>query len=213
MTEKNWTNLHKNYSKEDWIHKPSIFAEQAIEYFPEHGSLLELGAGHGQDGLYFAAHGFTVTSTDLEIASLEANIENASEDIKEHISAKKVDLRKPLSFDQSFDVVYAHLSLHYFDEQTTKRIFEDIYSILKPNGILAFFTNSVDDPEYGTGIKLEEHYFEVDGVAKRYLNVDEAKRFAFKFKPLLIDNNGETYKDAAKGIHHLIRFIGQKVNE
>jgi hypothetical protein len=48
------------------------------------------------------------------------------------------------------------------------------------------------------------------GVPKRFLNVDEAREFAHSFRPLLVDNNGETYKDSAKGVHHLIRFIGQK---
>ena len=88
MDDKNWTNLHKNYSKQDWITKPSIFAKQAIEYFPKQGNILEIGAGHGQDGLFFASQVFTVISTDLEISSLEENIANADQEIKKRISAK-----------------------------------------------------------------------------------------------------------------------------
>lgn len=210
MSDKSWVNVHKNYSKQDWIHKPSIFAEQAVEYFPKKGNMLEIGAGHGQDGLFFASQGFNVISTDLEVASLEANVAQADQEVKKRITARKLDLRTPFNLDQKFDIIYAHLSLHYFDEKTTKRIFEDIYNSLNPNGILAFFTNSVDDPEYATGSKIEEHYFEIDGVPKRYFDVAEAKKFAHRFKPLLADNNGETYKDAAQGIHHLIRFIGQR---
>jgi len=210
MNDKNWTNLHKNYSKQDWITKPSIFAEQAIEYFPKQGKILEIGAGHGQDGIFFASQGFSVIGTDLEISSLEENVVNADLEIRKRISATKLDLRNHFEFNEKFDVVYAHLSLHYFDKKTTERIFEDIYTSLKPGGILAFLTNSVDDPEYNTGNKIEEHYFEIEGVAKRYLDVDEAKKFAYRFNPLLADNDGETYKDAARGIHNLIRFIGQK---
>jgi SAM-dependent methyltransferase len=213
MDDRNWTNLHKNYSKQDWITKPSIFAEQAIDYFPKQGNILEIGAGHGQDGLFFASQGFTVISTDLEISSLEKNIANADQEIKKRISAQKLDLRNHFEFNEKFDIIYAHLSLHYFDEKTTERIFKDIYNSLKPNGILAFFTNSVDDPEYNTGDKIEEHYFEIEGIAKRYFDVDEAKKFAHRFNPLLADNNGETYKDAAQGIHNLIRFIGQKLED
>jgi len=211
MNDKNWANLHKNYSKQDWINKPSIFAEQSLDYFPEHGRLLEIGAGHGQDGIYFASHGFDVTSTDLEIMSLNKNILRTQAKAQAKISAEQLDLRNPFRFDEKFDVVYAHLSLHYFDKATTERIFSDIYKALKSDGILAFFTNSVDDPEYGTGTKIEEHYFEIDGIPKRYFNIEEAKRLAQHFTPLLADNNGETYKDAAQGIHHLIRFIGKKL--
>jgi SAM-dependent methyltransferase len=211
MKDKNWTNLHAIYSKEDWINKPSIFANESIEYFPKYGRILEIGAGHGQDGFYFASQGFNVVCTDLEIISLDKNISGADAKIQEKVEIEQLDLRKPFHFEEKFDVIYAHLSLHYFDQATTKRIFEDIYNTLKPNGILAFFTNSVDDPEYGAGTKIEEHYFEIEGVAKRYFDVKAAKTFAHQFIPLLADNNGETYKDAAKDVHHLIRFIGQKV--
>lgn len=210
MNDKKWADLHTIYSKQDWINKPSIFAGQATEYFPKQGRILEIGGGHGQDGLYFASLGFEVVCTDLEITSATENILHADKAVQERITAKQLDLRNPFQFEEKFDVVYAHLSLHYFDRKTTERIFDDIYQILKPNGIFAFFTNSVDDPEYGTGKKIEEHYFEIEGVAKRYFNIEEATKFSHQFKPLLVDNNGETYKDAAKGIHHLIRFIGQK---
>jgi len=40
-----WQDIHKNYKEQDWIDKPSIFAEQALPYFPKNGRVLELGAG------------------------------------------------------------------------------------------------------------------------------------------------------------------------
>lgn len=131
---------------------------------------------------------------------------------KDKIKTETVDIRQPLPFQEnSFDVVYAHLSLHYFDQSTTERIFDDIKRIPKPNGVLAYFTNSTSDPEYDTGKKLEEGYYDVEGEPKRYFNVETARRFAKDFSPLLLDNNGETYKDSAKGVHNLIRFIGRKI--
>jgi hypothetical protein len=42
-----WKNAHVRYSSKDWIKKPTIFATQAINYFPKSGSILELGAGQG----------------------------------------------------------------------------------------------------------------------------------------------------------------------
>jgi len=204
MADDFWAKLHHIYSNEDWITKPSLFAETAIDYLPVSGSILELGAGLGQDSAYFADHGHIVTSTDL-------NIDQLQKLAGEKFAVKGVDLREQLSFeDASFDVVYAHLSLHYFDRHTTESIFDEIYRVLKPNGILAFFTNSTSDSEYNTGQKVEEDYFNTEGTLKRYLNVESAKQFAHSFEPILADNNGETYKDRAKGVHNLIRFIGKK---
>ncbi len=43
-----WKDLHANYQAQDWVDKPSLFAETAVQYFPKTGRILELGAGHGQ---------------------------------------------------------------------------------------------------------------------------------------------------------------------
>lgn len=204
MADDYWAKLHDTYSTKDWIRKPSLFAQTARHYLPGSGRLLELGAGLGQDSAYFAGLGYDVTATDLNVGRL-------NELAQGKFAAKAVDLRQPLPFaDASFDAVYAHLSLHYFDRHTTEAIFDEIYRVLTAGGVLAFFTNSTDDPEYDTGTQIEPDYFEIEDVPKRYLNVETATRFAHAFTPLLADNNGETYKDNAKGVRNLIRFIGMK---
>jgi hypothetical protein len=83
--------------------------------------------------------------------------------------------------------------------------------VLKPGGIIAFFVNSTSDPEYGTGTQIESDYFQIDKFAKRYFSVASTRKFVSDFYEIsLIDDLGETYKDAAKGIHNLVRFIGAK---
>lgn len=211
MSDTVWSSVHDDYKKQDWINKPSLFAETAVMYFPKEGNILELGAGQGQDSRYFAKLGYNVVSTDFEETALRQNEAKLTSAIASQVTTKKVDLRHELPFeDESFDVVYAHLSLHYFDRATTYRIFSEIHRVLRPHGVLAFFTNSVEDPEYNSGIKLEENYFMIDKTAKRYFDVSSAALFAKDFSPLLLDNKGETYKDRAKGVHNLIRFIGTK---
>lgn len=211
MSDTVWQDLHNDYKDRDWIGKPSLFAETAITYFPDKGKVLDLGAGQGQDSRFFAEHGYEVTSTDLEATALEQNKAKLSGELEQKVVLQEVDLREELSFDDaSFDVVYAHLSLHYFDYETTVRLFGEIQRVLKPGGLLAFFTNSVHDPEYNTGTKLEDDYFQIDQTSKRYFSVETARAFARYFDVILLDDHGETYKDRAKGVHSLIRFIGTK---
>jgi methylase of polypeptide subunit release factors len=69
-----WKELHSNYQEQNWIKKPSLFAETAIQYFPKSGRILELGTGHGQGSFFFASHGYEVLSTDIEISSLKLNL-------------------------------------------------------------------------------------------------------------------------------------------
>jgi SAM-dependent methyltransferase len=207
MSDNIWSKLHDDYEKRDWINKPSLFAETSIDYFPESGKLLDLGAGVGQDSVYFTQKGYEVTATDLDTTKLEENI--AENNLS--VNVQRVDLRETLPFENnSYDVVYAHLSLHYFDKFTTEEIFAEILRILKPGGILAFFTNSVNDPEYNSGRQIEPDYFEIDGTPKRYLSVKTAEGFAHDFEIIIADDKGETYKDSVRGIHNLIRFVGRK---
>lgn len=206
-----WSDLHKNYKTRDWIDKPSLFAETAVTYFPETGRVLDLSAGQGQDSRFFAEHGYEVVSTDLEESALAESKSKLSDELKPKMTIQKVDLREELPFEAaSFDVVYAHLSLHYFDFETTERLQGEVQRILRPGGIFAFFVNSVDDPEYNTGTRLEKDYFQVGDVTKRYFSVNTARKFAQYFDVSLLDNHGATYKDRDKGVHNLVRFIGMK---
>jgi SAM-dependent methyltransferase len=205
-----WKTLHSHYQKQEWIQRPSIFAETAVTFFPKKGTVLELGAGIGQDSIYFASLGYQVVSSDIEINSLSSNLCHQDETIVNNITIEKIDLSNRLPFkDNVFDVVYAHLSLHYFDKNTTQQIFDEIERVLKPGGIIAFLSNSINDPEYRTGVYLEDDFFLIGKAKKRYLSLESVREFTKQFHPLLLDDQGETYKDQAKGVKSLIRYIGQ----
>lgn len=128
------------------------------------------------------------------------------------MTTEKLNLKNGFPYKEAtFDIVYAHLSLHYFTEKITKQIFDEIRRVLKAGGIVAVFTNSTSDPEYNIGKKIEEDLFEIEGMEKRFFSIDSMKKFAKDFEIVLLDNQGKTYKDEAKGVHNLIRFIGKKI--
>lgn len=206
-----WSDLHKHYQTQDWIDKPSLFATEIIEMLPQQGKILELGCGLGQDSQFFAKYGHEVTATDIEQTLLDIDERKEPPDVRARVSFKQMDLREKFPFqDETFDIVYAHLSLHYFHKTATQDIFSEIERVLKPHGMLAFLVNSTSDPEYKTGTEIEPDYFYIDNAMKRYFTVDSAAEFAKNFDPKILDNKGETYKDAKKGVHHLIRFVGKK---
>lgn len=211
MSKNTWSKIHSYYEKQDWINRPSLFAKEVINYFPQSGKVLDLGAGQGQDSRYFAKKGHEVVSTDMSDSALAINQEKITDEIKDKISVRKLDLSKNFPYpDESFDILYAHLSLHYFDRETTMKIFNEIERVLKKGGTLAFLVNSTNDPEYGTGLTIEDDFFEVDNTQKRYFSVQTVKDFTSDFETILLDDSGETYKDRVKGVHNLIRFVGRK---
>ena len=209
MTKKHWNKAHvEEYSKLDWIRKPSIFAEQCIQFFPKTGNILEIGAGQGGDARFFHSLGYTVTATDYSNEALklaQARVEG--------VHFQNLDTEKGLPFEkESFDIVYSHLALHYFDAKTTRRIFEDIHRVLKQGGVFATLTNTVNDPEKEefNYIELEPDYFQdPKGVKKRYFSPDDMRFFTQDlFEPIILDAHGATYKDSKP---NLIRFIGKKI--
>lgn len=84
--------------------------------------------------------------------------------------------------NNSFDIVYAHLSFHYFDQKTTFGIMNEIERILKPGGVFAFLTNSIHDPEYNTGNLLEKDFFLIGKVIKHYFSIESARRLTRSFQ-------------------------------
>lgn len=201
--QKFWSKVHKDYVAKGYAGKPSIFAQEFADILAKEGvktgKILELGAGLGQDGKFFADKGFDVVSTDLIKSDgvLELNMQNT-----------------PWRFPtEEFDIVYAHLSLHYFDRRTTENIFAEIYRVLKFGGTFAFFVNSKSDPEYDKNVEIENGLVKFDGKLKRFFDTDLALELSSNFGVILCDNRGETYKDSEKGIHNLIRYVGKKEPE
>jgi hypothetical protein len=55
--------------------------------------------------------------------------------------------------------VYAHLSLHYFEDDVTANIFLNIYEILNEGGLLFVKCKSTKDPLFGRGQHLGGNRF------------------------------------------------------
>lgn len=207
--KKIWKNIFNKYQRIGLNDKPSIFAKEVINFFKNKTLLLDLGSGLGQDSKYFAENGLTVICTDVSRYALsiaKKNIKN------KNVIFRKVDLSTKLPFENnSFDIVYSHLALHYFDEKITKQLFKEIHRILKPNGIFTTLFNTIEDPEIKEEHfkKIEKNYYqEGDGLKKRYFCVNCLKGYTRDlFKTIIADNKGKTYKDE---IECLIRFVGTK---
>lgn len=206
-----WDAQHEQYAQKDWINKPSIFAEWVMQYFPPHGTLLDLGGGQGQDAQYFLEKGYSVSLVDFAENALSKAKERMLLSYSEKLSIKHHDMIEPLPFQkEKFDIVYSHLALHYFTKEKTHEIFREIHRVLKLGGIVALLVNSVADPECKTGEKIEEDFFKINNIAKRYFSIESIQSFLFQFQTLIADANGETYKDREIGVHNLIRFVGKK---
>ena len=172
--ENYWNETHKKYSinkptYDDWLDKYSLTLNKCKS------PVLDLGCGLGNDTLYLVKKGFSVIACDYSNVALE----QVNQNIKD-VKTMQLDISLPLPFeDNSFDLIIADLSLHYFDEKTTINIMKEIKRILKPNGNLLARVNSTSDLNYGAGKgeKLEDNYYFVEGYNKRFFSINDAEKF------------------------------------
>jgi SAM-dependent methyltransferase len=209
-----WDRRYANYTKRDILEKPSIFARFVSGYLPDRGNIIELGAGNGRDSRFFARNGFEIISTDFSEAACNLNNSLMPDDLKSRITIRQLDMTNDFPFpDVYFDIVYAHLSLHYFSMPVTRHIISEIGRILRAGGIFAYLVNSTSDPEYGQGPRLEEDYYQIGEDTKRYFSIESAEKLASGFEIMVLDDLGEAYWQSERGAHNLIRFIGKKAEK
>lgn len=117
--------------------------------------IVDLGCGLGNNTFYLLQKGKEVLACDYSEVALET-IQKEAPQIKTCL----FDMTEPFPIQDNYtDIVIADLCIHYFPEDTTKQIIKEIKRILKPNGVLLFRVNSVDDSNFVVNHeKLEDHF-------------------------------------------------------
>lgn len=157
--------------------QPSAPAVHAAEAFRTAGSVnvLELGAGHGRDALFFAREGFTVQATDFSATGLE-QLEDAAraQGVAKRVTTVVHDVRDPLPLeDSSVDAVFAHMLLCM--ALSTKEIHalaDEVRRVLRPGGVFVYTVRHTGDAHYGTGTAHGDDIFEHGGFAVHFFPRD-----------------------------------------
>ena len=164
-----------------------------LEKFNE-SKFLDLGCGIGADTQYLIERGYKVISVDY---SKEA-INNINLNIKGG-EGKILDMNEKFTFDDnSFYLIIADISLHYFNEEKTKHIMNEIKRILKKNGILLARVSSINDKYYGAGSgdEIEERFYDHGSYSQRYFNEDDLKKYFGIIGKFSFVEKGMTRKEA-----------------
>ena len=117
-------------------------------------SLLELGAGTGQDSLFFMENGLSVTAVDLS----EKHVERCKQ---KGIEAYVMDFSKMSFNDSTYDCVYAMNCLLHVPNEYIVTVLKEIKRVLKDEGI-AFLC------QYGG--KCEEGVMDKYGMGDRFFS-------------------------------------------
>ncbi|MFG3268543.1 class I SAM-dependent methyltransferase [Streptomyces bobili] len=126
--------------------------------------VLELGAGHGRDTLYFAREGFSVMATDFSPVGLEQLREAAAaQGVAGQITTAVHDVREPLPLaEASVDAVFAHMLLCMaLSTQEIHALVAEVRRVLRPGGCFVYTIRHTGDAHYqagtGHGVDIWEH--------------------------------------------------------
>jgi SAM-dependent methyltransferase len=173
------------------------YAVECEERFPRNAHVLDLGCGAGDDSGYFAEKGHDVIAIDLSAPLIDIAAQRYAD--QPNLEFRVGDVRRPFAVSgQSLDVVYARLSLQYFDHATTLGIFGEIAWVLRPGGQFFFACRSTDDPLYGKGDELEPDFFELDNHTRHFFHPDYATE--------LLEENGFTKIEVVTGEQRLYGY-------
>ncbi|WP_198358697.1 class I SAM-dependent methyltransferase [Streptomyces fildesensis] len=157
--------------------EPSNPAVHAASVFRTPGAMdvLELGAGHGRDALFFAREGFTVQATDFSAVGLEQLRDAARfQGVEERVTTAVHDVREPLTLpDASVDAVFAHMLLCM--ALSTKEIHAavgEVRRVLRPGGVFVYTVRHTGDAHYGTGTGHGDDIWQQGGFAVHFFQRD-----------------------------------------
>jgi ubiquinone/menaquinone biosynthesis C-methylase UbiE len=184
------------YSKNSTAKEHSDFAKKALEEIQKNKfkKILEIGFGDGRDTLFFSGTDIDITATDYSDAAVKKLQEEISHKKIKNVTCIIADTAKDLSnFKQEeFELIYAHLTLHYFDDKTTRKIFSEICRLLKHSGMLFARVKSTDDPLYGKGNQIEKDMFEC-GHTRHFFSEDYMKEMLKEFEIVSIRKEKRDY--------------------
>lgn len=152
-------------------------------------TLLDLGCGAGQDAVYFAKQGLRVTAADFSEAGIKlvpkkiSNLQSLCLDISD------INLKS-----NSFDIIYAHLSLHYFDDNATTQIFDKLYSVLKKGGLIFIKCKSTGDALYGVGEKIGPDMYYKNNHVRHFFSKEYMKEKLARFDLIKIRKTSSVYR-------------------
>tara|TARA_B110001454_G_scaffold52380_1_gene51230 strand:- start:1864 stop:2517 length:654 start_codon:yes stop_codon:yes gene_type:complete len=171
---------------------PSIPAKKSLKLFQNQNisKIIELGAGLGRDTIYFAKNSIHVVVLDYSQSGLEAINQKAKKNsLSNSITTNFFDVRKKLPFeDNSVEACYSHML--YCMALTTselENLNNEIYRVLKPNGINIYTVRHTKDGDYKNGIHRGEDLYEKDGFIVHFFSEKKVKSLLKGFKNISID--------------------------
>lgn len=176
-----WNNVYKSNST-FFGEQPSNFALICFNHMKTNNvkKVLELGAGHGRDTIFFATNGIEVEALDYSVIAVEI-LDKVAKEKRLPVKPWIFDVKNsPLPFpDGYFNAVYSHMLLNMrFSLEELHFIFSEIRRVLKPKGLNFFSVRNHNDKSYDRGIEIDKGIYDINGFQIRFFTEKEMRDLA-----------------------------------
>ena len=196
----NVLNQQSQHWEKNFSSKPEMFgldpsepAKKSLKLFQEKkiNKIVELGAGLGRDTIFFAKNSIHVNALDYSGSGIKIINEKAEkQNLSKYISTKIFDVRKKLPFeDNSIEACFSHmLYCMALTLNELENLNNEIYRILKPNGINIYTVRHTNDGDYKKGIHRGEDLYENDGFIVHFFSKEKVNSLLNGFQNLKLEN-------------------------
>lgn len=122
-----------------------------------HGDVLDIGCGLGDNAIYLAQQGFTVTGLDISPTAL-ITAERRSVDAKVNVRFAVADATRLDGYDGAFDTVIDSGMYHCLDDDAKRSYAAAVHRATRPGAtlLLGAFTDANADDDWGAPTVSEE---------------------------------------------------------
>lgn len=210
--EQEWDKIYKDQGEVQFDVLPTV--KVATDIFKRNGckSVMDLGCGTGRHSIYLAEQDFKVYATDISETGLEITKSKAEKLNLNNIEFKQLDMRE-ISFDNNtFDGILCVWTTGHGTLEDSRKNINEIYRILKPNGIVVIDYVSKYDENYGKGIEIEKDTFinNVEGeenIPHHYSTIEELRELYSNFSHVEITPVNYYFLDNYGGKHTIKAFV------
>ncbi|MBA9079575.1 class I SAM-dependent methyltransferase [Rufibacter quisquiliarum] len=141
-----------------WGFEPAEAAVSTATFFQSQGlkNILIPGYGYGRNAKVFTDRGFAVTGIEISETAIGIAKRHYGDSI--HVYHGSVT---DMPFDhQTYDGIFCHALIHLLDVTQRRKLLQDCYRQLRPDGYMVFVAISKNTPTFGEGVEISKDRFE-----------------------------------------------------
>jgi len=197
-SKRDWERIYREVGDLQLEVLPRI--KKASQVFKErdYKKILDLGCGTGKHSIFLAQKGFLVYATDLSLTGIDITMKKAGLLHIDNIQFKQHDMRSIPFPNNFFDAVICIWTIYHGTLDEIRKTMNEIWRVLKPNGMVITDFLSISDSTYGIGKEIERNTFlgakdTEEDVPHHYTTREELMRLFVEFRELKIRSSSNTY--------------------